>query len=251
MRSLFLALVVVVLACSFAYAAPVGNPTEPAFIKGGSRGKLSGIVNIVMDRGMKEGSAEIDRGTEYILKPAYNFKEKMEFYVLAGAADGFKITGDTEFVPGSSTDTDLKLAILVGGGATFVIYETDFQYKPLKVGADIKLQFYKTTINDLLVNSVNTKFIEDDYESIEWQIALGASYQYERFIPYAGIKYSDVKIKKEASVIGTSRSNTLNADNIFGIFLGCDYTFNDNVKLNVEGRFIDETAFNFGATLMY
>ncbi|MFH1868774.1 MAG: hypothetical protein ABH843_07365 [Candidatus Omnitrophota bacterium] len=250
MRSLFFGFVAAILICSFAYAAPVGNPTEPAYLKGNNRGKLTGIFNVLLGRDL-ENDAKIDSGTEYTAKLAYNFKEKIEVYALVGAANDVVVTSDTEFIPGSSTEIELGMAGLVGCGATFVIHEMDYHYKPLRFGADVKVQGYTPEFDNLTLNGVNTTYTADKSSMLEWQVAIGAAYYYDRFIPYAGIKVSDITIKNEASVNNTSRSNTLNADNMFGIYGGCDFIYNDNVKFNIEGRVIDENAFNVGATIMY
>jgi opacity protein-like surface antigen len=39
--------------------------------------------------------------------------------------------------------------------------------------------------------------------------------------------------------------------NSVGPFVGLDYKFNDNLSLNLEGRFIDETAVSFSANYKF
>jgi len=40
----------------------------------------------------------------------------------------------------------------------------------------------------------------------------------------------------------------LNSENVFGVFFGCDILPMDKLSLNIEGRFIDETAVSAGLT---
>lgn len=41
------------------------------------------------------------------------------------------------------------------------------------------------------------------------------------------------------------------ADNNVGVFIGSDYNITKNLSVNVEGRFIDETAMSIGATYKF
>ena len=64
-------------------------------------------------------------------------------------------------------------------------------------------------------------------------------------MPYLGIKYSDLEIK--ATVDDEDTEIKLKADDNIGVFLGTDYKINDAWSLNIEARFIDETAMSFSA----
>lgn len=81
----------------------------------------------------------------------------------------------------------------------------------------------------------------------EWQIAPYIAKKIGNFIPYFGVKYSDMRgqYKDEDMKI------KFKADDNFGLFLGTDYKIGKNLSLNIEGRFIDETAMSFGATYRF
>jgi len=81
----------------------------------------------------------------------------------------------------------------------------------------------------------------------EWQIAPYVAKKLGNFIPYFGVKYSDQRMQyKEEDM----KLKLKAADN-FGLFLGTDYKIGKNFSLNIEGRFIDETAMSLAATYKF
>lgn len=81
----------------------------------------------------------------------------------------------------------------------------------------------------------------------EWQIAPYVAKKLGSFVPYFGVKYSDQReeYKDEDGKI------KFKADDNFGVFVGTDYNIGKNFSLNIEGRFVDETAMSFGATYKF
>ncbi|MEW6170800.1 MAG: hypothetical protein AB1472_04520, partial [Candidatus Omnitrophota bacterium] len=94
----------------------------------------------------------------------------------------------------------------------------------------------------------------------EWQIAPYLAKKIGNFIPYLGLKYSDLRIKDQSQVgykyyitmitsnspfidVGSSNyTKKYKAVDHVGPFVGLDYNITKNLKLNIEGRFVDETA---------
>jgi len=81
----------------------------------------------------------------------------------------------------------------------------------------------------------------------EWQIAPYVAKKLGNFIPYLGVKYSDQRINYKDEDMKMKMKATDN----FGVFLGTDYKIGKNFSLNIEGRFIDETAMSVGATYRF
>lgn len=81
----------------------------------------------------------------------------------------------------------------------------------------------------------------------EWQIAPYFAKKIGSFIPYLGVKYSDQRIeyKDENGKI------KFRADNNFGVFVGTGYKLGESWRLNLEGRFIDETAMSFACIFKF
>lgn len=75
----------------------------------------------------------------------------------------------------------------------------------------------------------------------EWQFGPFVGYRIMKFLPYVGVKYSDVRLQ----IAGGGENNKFKADDHFGVFLGLTYDIIPQLKLNLAGRFIDERGFNF------
>jgi len=91
---MFLAVVIALLLSICAYAAPVGNPTEPAFLKGTMQGKFVGFGNMIVERELDKDDAKIDGAVEWGAKLAYNFSNKVEVYGIVGGLTDLKLRGD-------------------------------------------------------------------------------------------------------------------------------------------------------------
>ena len=94
----------------------------------------------------------------------------------------------------------------------------------------------------------------------EWQIAPYLAKKVGKFTPYLGVKYSDLRIKDQSQVgykyyitiitsnspfidVGSSNyTKKYKAIDHVGPFVGLDYNIGKHWKLNIEGRFVDETA---------
>jgi hypothetical protein len=83
----------------------------------------------------------------------------------------------------------------------------------------------------------------------EWHVAPFVGLKIGDFIPYAGVKYSDLKLKARGEIF--IQESKLEADDHLGTFIGLTYGGIDKLKLYLEGRFIDETAFSFGLTYRF
>jgi outer membrane protein W len=82
----------------------------------------------------------------------------------------------------------------------------------------------------------------------EWHVAPHIAKKIGNFIPYFGVRYSDLRVAEKDD---EGAKYKYKADDNFGIFLGTDYKIGENWKLNLEGRFVDETAMSFGATYKF
>jgi hypothetical protein len=75
-----------------------------------------------------------------------------------------------------------------------------------------------------------------------------------KLAPYAGIKYSDIsgRLRMVTADTGTVyHPDNIKADKNIGIVFGCDLVGDDYVSLNIEGRFIDETAISTGLAMLF
>lgn len=93
------------------------------------------------------------------------------------------------------------------------------------------------------VDSDKNQVIVDD-----WQGSVLVSKRMGNFDPYLGVKISECDLIHKLNETGRKRRKSYLSG---GVFLGADYYIRDNVKVNLEGRFIDETAFNCGVAYIF
>ena len=148
-----------------------------------------------------------------------------------------------------------------GKTATMAVYVSETKLEEmgggiLRLGADGRYRHTDLDLDYIEVDGVKYDIPSGSVSSAklelrEWQIALAASYQIDQFIPYVGGKYSDLSGDAKTTVSGTEYKSDLDSDNNFGVFVGADLLVNDSAVINVEGRFIDETALSGGATIRF
>lgn len=159
-----------------------------------------------------------------------------------------------------------------GIGAKIKIFETpgglrfmaDGQYLSYKVDGDFKIDgenFDQLMLEELRSLDPSATFSSDsEIEIKEWQIALYVNQTFGNFSPYAGIKYSecdvDFELNGSGQLSGVPYSLKLEwdaeADDNFGIFLGTDiYVIPNQLSINIEGRFLDETAGTIGVNYRF
>lgn len=102
----------------------------------------------------------------------------------------------------------------------------------------------------------------------EWSIAPYLAKKIKNFTPYVGFVYTILRMKDRArlptsiasssssatEVIDLSREGyTLKFDNkrSIGPFVGLNYKFNDRWSINIEGRFVDETAISLEGNCIF
>ena len=81
----------------------------------------------------------------------------------------------------------------------------------------------------------------------EWHIAPFIAKKLGNFTPYIGAKYSDLRMKLDYDDNG---SDNFDAERHFGTFVGTNLNLG-KFSLNLEGRFIDETAITAGISCRF
>lgn len=121
------------------------------------------------------------------------------------------------------------------------------------IGADIQYlrhkNKYKTSISatfdyDSLTASGGGDW-KGELTSQEWHVAPYVAKRLGNFTPYFGAKYSDLRVKDKDEYGDTEKYK---AKHNIGVFAGTECKITDNLSLNLEGRFIDETAMSFGCS---
>lgn len=255
----FLVLSLVILFCLplTVYAASIGG----AETQGKGKIALSSDNEFIFDRDMEWDGAswqldpseevkdvEIDKMYRIMAKASYGLLDNLDVYVKLGAAD-FEAEGkdyENGVYQGKVNYTG-KNAFAYGFGmkGTYALQDNWL------LGCDLQYLSHK--------NKFKGKWIPDDPADSEetwtgkatiqeWQVAPYVGYKLGNFVPYFGVKYSDLVAKTKDNEGDWEKYK---ADDNVGVFLGTDYKIGENWKLNLEGRFIDETAMSFGATYKF
>jgi len=232
--------------CSVATAAPVGNPTKPILEGREIPLNVGAELDFVGDRDLDVSGEDVcveDLGW-YGAKISYILEDKVEPYVLLGVAQAefSESYSGTDLV--YETETDLALGL----GVTVFLHEFD---NGVRLGADGKFRRVEPDLDKVMLGGIEYSpgvpgFSDFAAEYSEWQIALGISKEIGDFVPYGGIKYTDVETSLKATISGTTyQIDDANSDNVFGIFIGCDFLIpTEDLSISVEARFIDELAFS-------
>jgi opacity protein-like surface antigen len=217
---------------------------EGIFWKDGSNIKIgfSPLFDFINERELSDDNADVE-GNIFSGKFVVSFNERMDIYTILGYATDLECHVK---IGGSDIKYDLEDKFVWGIGFNTIIYEwedeeicifLDGNYRNIK---DID---YETITVDGTVYSKSQLGSSLDAEWEEWQISLGISKKFGYFTPYLGIKYSDVVASAKVTISGTTYDlDDTDSDKNFGIFIGTLINLTDNLSLNVQGRFIDETA---------
>lgn len=229
-------------------AAPVGNPAGPVLLEGNYPTKFSLEVETVLDRKLKAASYRSKFvSTFYTGKFSLYLGQKLDVYGLVGINEGRV----KNFLGSSGTTTGYDVLTKTcgywGGGVSYVVHSWEWSGGILRLGVDAKYRQFDPDLDDVKQQRQSVTASKDGLSFKEWQAAAGLSYQYKRFIPYVGVKYSDMGAHIKFTHAGVDYSDkTLDSDNIFGLYYGLDVLVTDSISFNIEGRCIDETAANIG-----
>jgi hypothetical protein len=186
--------------------------------------------------------------------------DKLILYVLLGAA-----AFEEEFQSmGSIVRMEAETDLAWGLGATVLAYERKLDSyflgldgAILRLGVDAKFRSVLADVDKVVIDGVGYDGRDSRFDSLtldwtDWHIAAILSLQWDWFVPYIGVKYSDADTEARASLAGMVYEFT-NADttNKIGAVFGTDLLWQDKGFINVECRLIDEEAFSVGAGLKF
>ncbi len=210
-----------------------------------------------IEKGELETKTEIDSMYRTMVKASYGVLENLDIFVKLGTADfkgkmdwtwreggdwekgTMKIKGDNAFAYGfgAKGTYNLKNDWIIGCDAQYLRHKND--YKGIESWEDSG-------------GDSGEESFKGDVTFQEWQVAPYIAKKIGNFVPYLGVKYSDLKTKfKVTREDDETETWKIEADDNFGVFLGTDYKIGENWKLNLEGRFVDETAMSVGATYRF
>lgn len=256
MKKLFLLLSLVIFLCVpvASHAAGIGGAetvgqgkfgisASQDFILG-REGKYTGGAEVGSNTTL-EGSSEIDSINRTMVKGSYGLADGLDFYALLGASD-FESTLPWTLSGGTNESGEYKFngdyGVAYGGGMKAKM-ELENNWI---IGCDIQYLEHRNDFSG--TNSTSTDSLVGDVTFREWHSASYVAKKIGNFVPYVGAKYSSVKTKYKIKwEDGSTSTLKFDSKNNVGVFLGTDWELNDTWSLNLEGRFVDETAISFSA----
>lgn len=215
------------------------------------------------------------------VKVSYGILKNLDIYVKAGIAkiDDLEyegsgginaILGGPPLVASATNGGHLRsnLGLALGAGLkgkidlpfTGWFIGTDLQYARSR--ARTKLPLWQTFV--IAGVPVGQEIGNRGFVTLEeWQVAPYIAKKLGNFTPYIGGKYSYSRMKLEfdgrmgpnpfgpGTIPMSQQGSNERTGNIFGAFCGLDWNIGKHVTLNLEGRFIDETAVSGTATYKF
>lgn len=260
MRKMILALALALCIPPASYAASIGG----AETQGKNKIAVGFDSAFIFDRDLKFKSASglgatqevkdinIDKGNQQLFKASYGILDWLDIYTKLGVSQ-YDVDADVH-IGGAKSRTDKIKA------------KTDFAYGfglkgayPIKnnwilgIDAQYLRSKHEAKVTETTIATgaeVSTTF--DSTVVQEWHVAPYIGYKLGNFIPYLGVRYSDMRLNmKKPAAAGWTDNHKYEADGNVGVFVGTDYKIGEHWKLNLEGRFVDETAMSFGASYRF
>ena len=237
-----------VLVCVFAVVNVSAAPIEiPLSLKQGEKPSSSitivGESDSLADRDLDALDGCVDEATFLSVKAYSDFSidpVSGNLYALLGEARDMTLKASFS---GTSVEYNLENSLLVGGGITF------------ELGAE------NDTYLDHFIDISYRQIVSGDYDSVsvgggnssgtalqpalrpqyyEIQAAVGVCKKIKQFLPYAGLKLSEVEATSSVTVSGTQYRLNANSDKALGFFIGCAIMPIDQIGIDVQARYGEE-----------
>jgi len=199
-------------------------------------------TDFVTERELDELDAKVE-GNLYTAKLIFSSAEKFDFYVNFGQAQDIEYKAT---ILGRDVKFDLEDEFTWGAGISYVFTSDDDAFQ---IGLDTKYrQITDIDYDSVTIDGTTYKKSQLGGKTAakwkEWQVALIVGKKFNYFVPYAGVKYSDVDASAKAIVSGSTYDlGSTDSESKVGIFIGCSITPTEQFSIDLEGRFIDEEAF--------
>lgn len=252
--------VVIFLMASPLFAAAITDSVKPL-----GHMKFSAAVedNYIFDRDIDKPSNrtkfDLEDMNQVYGKLSLGLSPYLNIYAKLGASDSGEIK-TTEPATSGTLDIETDYGFLWGVG----ISGAKELFEGWKVGLDTQFSWWKADADKVKHNGITATNVSGEIENFEVQ---GTPFVTKRFEipsynwalnPYLGVKFSYFRTVTDKSVKYTNENGaaissgwTLKGDDYIGIVVGSDLEISQNLALQVEGRFIDETAITAGGTYRF
>ncbi len=253
------------LFASSLFAAPIGNPAAPEWIKKGffisedwwGSVRIGYEGDFVSDAKLEQYAEGYGRVDSYGQETnsgvvTFNILNRVDLFAVFGSS---RVNSDWRFVDAAQNVHRIELEtnydFLWGLGVRGILYEEEEVC--LTMGG--RYEESSALPSYLTSDGVPQPLGSGQLQWREWQIDLDLSYQIDIFNPYIGVKYSNARTElggflEPISEKGTG-SNQFKNRAPLGIFIGCGLSSSKYFMLNIEGRLIDETAFTVSGDIQF
>lgn len=270
-RIVLVVLLVLSIMATSAYAGGAGNCTQPLKKTTKWLGVGAGAEYNYMDHRMNE--LDNDRGARGMKVEKMNAIYGKGIIGLGNYVNLYGKVGATNYdlqfrqaAQDATMKIDLKDGIYTGAGVNALFPLMDVSKEiTLGLGIDVQSNFFYNDVKGITRSGENATSVGGSFYGVDGQnsLYLSCKYDVEKYktliIPYVGGYQSWM-------LVGTAKSLTYETPSAgyvkkdfqaaydflaFGVLVGVDVDIAQYVNLNVEGRFIGETALTAGATVKF
>lgn len=249
-------------ACALS-ASPVGNPASPMMYKSGVTGEEEGELSFragylgdfvthrkvrIKDQPKNVKETSKFKRNFHGVEGVFNFNERIDILGRIGYAN------HTLFSPTTSLKAKTKYALAYGIGVRADVYEMDNIAFAVHGNYSRDSSKIKKATTVMGVSPLTGKCKLHDKT---WDVGATVTQQMDNIAPYLGVQYTKnrtlVDINQAAfdgGSIFTSKTKFKNRKNL-GVVAGVGMVYNEKASLNLEGRFLQETAFGVSAQFRF
>ncbi len=202
-------------------------------------------------------SAELE-GQKYLFRVGYTIADRFEPYIKIGTSH-LKTSWNQNNIQVKARGED-GFAFGVGGKA--LLY--DIPEHRIRFSLDGQYLYTDPGVKSAHIEGSERSISASEFKVSEWQIAgivsmefvinndTGNSATPYSVLPYLGIAYADSKTDVKFTTVDTTYDiGSAKSDDKFVFLTGCDITAPENMSINIEGRWVGETAASGGCTLKF
>lgn len=270
--SAFVVLILCLILCSNAFAGGAGNCIRPVKKTSPHYGGIAGAfdynyVNERMNelenkRGPKD--MKVDKISQIYGKVIIGLGDYTNLYGKAGSANY-----DLEFIDraqDAKMEIDLEDGIYTGAGINAHFPMAKMKSCEFGVGFDIQANFSWNDVKGITRSSQSGTNPDGSFYAVDGQNSIYLTCKYDiemiksSILPYVGAYHSWMVVgTAEGLTYTTTAAGYVDKEHYqasfdftsFGILVGVDVDVAKYINLNVEGRFVGETAITTGATIKF
>ena len=185
----------------------------------------------------------------------------VDFFIKLGTADA---NMDSNL---ASAEFDGDFGFAWGLGIKAKLFETAGKFRLMGIAKYLSYEMNSRYISEgkdfsQAVDPGDSRTYNSKIKAKEWEIGLYVNQSFKQFSPYFGVNYSDSEIKNEINyntyysdgslIESIERTDEFRQKDNIGIFLGTNIDVISKVlSVNIEGRFINETATTIGINYQF